>query len=348
MESTENLPVKQENEFLQMMPIEQALSNYKDFHQFVASVLKKDLDYGVIPGTAKPSLYKPGAEKLRFVYGLGIEFETIESTVDVATMYVNFSYRCTVRSRTGQILAQCEGNCNSEEAKFGYLWKPENEIPAGIDKSQLMSKIGGKKMSEFAFAIEKAETGGQYGKPQSYWDDWKAMIADGRAKLIKKKTKTGKLMDAWEADNTVTQFRIKNREVVGLQNTIMKMAQKRAFVGAVLIATGASEYFTQDIEDMDLTGRGEIYSESNHVPGGFEDIPYEDLKQSEEPQIAGFWYARLEKCKTPEDVDLLGKEHALTINAQPNLRKLFVATKDKLKKAAAPGENAAFNAMMDE
>lgn len=32
-------------------------------------------------------------------------------------------------------------------------------------------------------------------------------------------------------------------------NTLQKMAQKRAFVGAVITATGASDFFTQDMED---------------------------------------------------------------------------------------------------
>jgi hypothetical protein len=340
MEENELLPAKSGNDYLQMMPIDQAISNYQDFHKFVSGVLKKDLDYGVIPGTNKPSLYKPGAEKLRFVYGLGVEFEAIESTVNVAERYVNFSYRCTIRSRTGQVLAQCEGNCNSEEAKFGYLWKAENELPAGIDKSQLLSKVGGKKMMEFGFAIEKAETSGQYGKPAAYWEEWKAMIADGRAKRITKKSKAGKDLEAWEADNTVTQYRIKNPEVVGLQNTIMKMAQKRAFVGAILIATGASEYFTQDIEDMDLTGKGDIYSDKNPVPGFVEDISHEEVPPAANlhsvpgDQIAGLWYARLEKCKTPEAVDDLCKKYSTVVNAQPALRKLFVVRKHELKKQA--------------
>lgn len=34
-------------------------------------------------------------------------------------------------------------------------------------------------------------------------------------------------------------------------NTLMKMAQKRAMIGATLLATGASEYFTQDMLDED-------------------------------------------------------------------------------------------------
>jgi hypothetical protein len=38
-------------------------------------------------------------------------------------------------------------------------------------------------------------------------------------------------------------------------NTIQKMAQKRALVAATLLATSASEFFTQDVEDTDPSGR---------------------------------------------------------------------------------------------
>lgn len=51
--------------------------------------------------------------------------------------------------------------------------------------------------------------------------------------------------------------RCNNREVkyralpvFDVRNTILKMAEKRAFVSAVLMATGASDIFTQDIEDI--------------------------------------------------------------------------------------------------
>jgi hypothetical protein len=35
-----------------------------------------------------------------------------------------------------------------------------------------------------------------------------------------------------------------------VRNTVQKMAEKRAFVSAVLMATGASDIFTQDLEDI--------------------------------------------------------------------------------------------------
>ena len=39
--------------------------------------------------------------------------------------------------------------------------------------------------------------------------------------------------------------------VMDILNMLMKMAQKRALIGAVLIATGAREYFTQDEDDIE-------------------------------------------------------------------------------------------------
>lgn len=326
-----------QSEHMQMMPMAQAQSWYNEFITFSKSIMKPDLDYGIIPGTPKPSLYKPGAEKLRFVYGLGVEFECIDKIVDLDRPFVDYSYRCTVKSRQGQTLAQCEGNCNSLEPKYGYQWKTIHELPDGTDISKLLSKSTGKKSMEFDFAITKGETNGQYGKPQEYWSNWVEAIQSGRAKKIIKSSKAGKPLDAWELDETVTVYRILNPDVVGVKNTIMKMAQKRAFVGAILLATGASEFFTQDIEDMELNG--DIYSDK-HPVGEFteaEIIPNPNpapVPPAENApfQIPGHWYAKLEKCHTKEDVDDLAMKHKETIAATPELRTLFTTTKAQLQK----------------
>lgn len=333
VEEKNNLQVVK-HEHLQMVPMEEAKSWYNDFVAFTKSILKEGLDFGVIPGTPKPSLYKPGAEKLRFVYGLGVELECTEKTVDLDRLYVDYSYKASVISKTGQMLAQCEGNCNSMEPKFGYLWKTIHELPEGADISKLQSKTTGKKLSEFAFAINKAETSGQYGKPQEYWDRFHKAISDGSAKLVKRKSSKGNELDAYELDETVTVYRINNPDVVGSKNTIMKMAQKRAIVGAILIATGASEFFTQDIEDMEINGT----IHSNEHPIQEAEVISTTTNQQAPPVsqetkafvIPGHWFAKLEKCKTKEDVDELSMKHKETIMANPELRKLFTDTKSKL------------------
>jgi len=315
---------------MQMMPIEQAQNWYNDFVAFSKSIMKKDLDYGEIPGTGKPSLYKAGAEKLRFVYGLGTEMECVEKTVDIDRPFIRYVYRCTVSTKQGQVLAQCEGSCNSLEAKYGWVWKTEAELPAGADTSNLVSRVAGKKAFEFDFALQKRETAGQYGKPSAYWDQWDRDIESGRAKRITKETKGGKKLSGYEVNEQVVQYRVPNPDAIGMDNTIMKMAQKRAFVGAILLATGASEFYTQDIEDMEISGQ--VYSDAKPV---VEDAEVVEEKKTE---IPGLWYARLDKCKTPSDIDELGKKHAATINANPALRKLFVERKAALKKGTGSQE----------
>lgn len=73
--------------------------------------------------------------------------------------------------------------------------------------------------------------------------------------------------------------------IADISNTMMKMAQKRAMVGAVIIATGATEFFTQDILDMD---------EHFDMPKGTKDVtpkqsPVEQAKaaSSEAPECCG-------------------------------------------------------------
>ena len=313
---------------MQMMPLIEAQNWYNEFVSFSKSILKMDLDYGVIPGTPKPSLYKPGAEKLRFVYGLGSEQECIEKIVDLDRPYIDYTYRCTIKSKQGQILAQCEGCCNSMEPKFGYTWKPLDKLPIGIDVSKLPSKLSRKRITEFDFAIKKAETTGPYGKPQAHWNKWKAAIQSGIA-IKHSIQRYGKELDEWEMDEAVILYRTVNPNVISMKNTIMKMAQKRAFVGAILVATGASEFYTQDIEDMEINGQ--VYSNEKNVP---EEPGQAETQQPEKrgaQLIPGLWYARLEKCKTPAEVDVLGKKYADTINANPDLRKLFVNHKMLLK-----------------
>lgn len=69
------------------------------------------------------------------------------------------------------------------------------------------------------------------------------------------------------------------------------------------------------------------------TPELFQEFQLFKKKQSEpEPATPGQWYARLEGCKTTEDVEELEKKHADVINANPDLRRLLVIYKMRLKK----------------
>jgi hypothetical protein len=82
-------------------------------------VMKKDVHYGVIPGCKKPSLYKPGAEKIMATFRLVAENPIIEdlSTPD------SIRYRVTQRIATpdGVLVGSASGECSSDEEK--YKWR---------------------------------------------------------------------------------------------------------------------------------------------------------------------------------------------------------------------------------
>ena len=215
------------------------------------AMLVEGVDYGAIPGTDKPVLLKPGAEKICAFFGYAPHYtsEIIEDWD--GKMYGEplfyYKYTCTL-AKDGKPVGEGQGSCNSWESKYRHRWV--QDPPAGVDKAALPRRDS--TVVEFDFAISKAETGGQYGKPKTYWDDWAAAIASGEAREVEKETRTGKKLKAWVRGGS--QFRVLNDQFADIINTVQKMGQKRAMVAACLSATGASQYFTQDLEDIDTGG----------------------------------------------------------------------------------------------
>ena len=62
--------------------LEQAKENMQRLHQVVKDLMEENVDYGKIPGTPKPTLLKPGAEKLLQFYGLGHRATCVDKTED--------------------------------------------------------------------------------------------------------------------------------------------------------------------------------------------------------------------------------------------------------------------------
>jgi hypothetical protein len=219
----------------------------------------KDQDFGEIRGTHKPTLLKPGAEKLCNFFGLEPEFTPIVEDVDwtgsqhLGEVFWYARYRCRLL-REGRVVGAGEGSSNSWEAKYRYRWVPEEQVPAHVDRTRLLKREVRHTLCEFDFAIERAETAGTYGKPAEHWQRFREAIRAGTARSVEKPTRRGNAV-AWEIDLDSSLYRIPNPEVADVVNTIQKMAQKRALVAATLIATSASEFFTQDVEDADPYGR---------------------------------------------------------------------------------------------
>lgn len=213
------------------------------------SILREGSDFGVVPGSNKPTLLKPGAERLCAAFGFDPRFEILDKVERWEPENPLFFYQVVchlIHIESGAQVATGVGSCNSMESKYRWRWVDEQDIPPYLDKATLVKRSSN--MSEFDFAIEKAETGGKYGKPATYWQAFKDAIANGTARRTKRKTNAGKELDAWEIGGS--SYRIPNDDVFSLVNTIIKMACKRALVAATLIGANASEFFTQDVEDM--------------------------------------------------------------------------------------------------
>ncbi len=192
-------------------------ARYQALVQATRDVFRDGVDYGVIPGTGgRKTLLKPGAEKLSTLFGLRPTFRLQDALEDWDIGRFHYRYRCVLLDAAGQVMADAEGSCNSLEVK--YRWRTKPLICPTCGQETIIKG--------------RAEYGG------------------GRVCWKKKGGCGAKFPDGAPAIEGQETGRIENPEPWDLVNTLQKMAQKRALVAAVLVATGASEFFTQDMEDL--------------------------------------------------------------------------------------------------
>ena len=207
--------------FMPAMSIESAVERYNAVTEFVSRVLRKDVDYGVIPGTDKRTLLKPGAEKLTTFFGLSTRFELLERIEDWTgeqhggEPFFYYLYRCRL-FRGDVLIAEGDASCNSRETK--YRWREAQRLCPACGVTAIIKG--------------KEDFGGG-------WLCWKKKGGCG-----------AKFPDGDQTIESQPTGRVFNPDIADQVNTIQKMAQKRSLVGAVLLAVNASEFFTQDIEDM--------------------------------------------------------------------------------------------------
>lgn len=163
-----------------VMTTQQAAALVACVEEAKREVMRSGVDYARIPGTPKPSLLKPGAERLAQLFGFGHTMGHPLVEVDGLGRPHRVTIRCDV-TKGGEIVSSCWGSCDYDEDRY---YKPFRE------------------------ATETPETGEIIGARKEYRAPW---------------------------------------------NTLLKMADKRAYVGAMLKATASSGLFTQDLEG-DLEG----------------------------------------------------------------------------------------------
>lgn len=178
------------------------------------TAMVQDVDFGVIPGTDKPALLKPGAEKLGALFQLDVQLDNEKIWHDDGHLTV-ISRAVVWHQPTGMRLGAGEGLCTTREGRYAYRNANRKCPTCGVE----------------AIIKGKAEYGGGW-------------------VCFKKKNGCGaKFAD--DAQEIVSQSagKVPNPDLADTYNTVTKMASKRARVDAVLSVTGASALFTQDIED---------------------------------------------------------------------------------------------------
>ena len=219
-ETRELQVIERGQEFMPVLTSSQAIVRYEAIRDCVKTALVNGVDYGRIPGTGdKPTLLKPGAEKLCTFFGLTARF-LVESEEEDWTgalhggeMFFRYSYRCQL-FRGDMRIAECMGSCSSWETKYRYRNADRKCPKCGKDN------------------IRKSNKG------EGGWYCW---------------VKTGGCAATFQLnDTTITEQKvgkIPNPDIADQVNTIQKMAQKRSYVGAVKIAVNASGIFAEDLED---------------------------------------------------------------------------------------------------
>lgn len=170
--------------------VAELLSAQNDAREFVMQVLKEGGDYGKIPGVERPTLLKPGAEKVTLAFGCAAVPKIVEREVD---------HDRTVRW-----------------VKRKARWETVNgrRQKTGEDVTE------GDSLGLYRYVVE-------------------VQIIDQHGDIRGSGLGSCSSVEAKYVDRP--------RES---ENTILKMATKRAHVAAVLATFGLSETFTQDVEEM--------------------------------------------------------------------------------------------------
>lgn len=188
--------------------------------QAQSSAMVPNVDYGVIPGTDKPTLLKPGAEKLGVLFQLDVQLvnEKVFGPGDHLTV---ISHATVFHAPTGARLGYGEGVCTTREKKYGKRTAKRKCPQCGaeqINRSKWPPREN-----------PNAEPG---------WYCHAKFGGCGAGFPADDQRVTGQ-----------TAGEVENPDLPDLWNTVVKMAAKRARVDAVLAVTGASALFTQDVED---------------------------------------------------------------------------------------------------
>ena len=184
--------------------------------QLMRDVMQDGQHFGKVPGCGdKPTLLKPGAEKLCFTFRVTPEFQITRENLENG--HREYQMICRLRSMTtGEIVGEGVGSASTMESK--YRWR---------NAGKKCPKCG----AETIIA----------GKPE-YGGGWLCYAKRGGC--------GAKFGSDDPAIVSQPVGKVENADIADTYNTVLKMAKKRAHVDATITAFAASDIFTQDVEDF--------------------------------------------------------------------------------------------------
>lgn len=103
------------------MSVTELLAHSMTIHEILTRVMVKDVHYGVIPGTEKPTLYQAGAEKICATFRLAPRYE-VDDLSEPHNNFYRYRVKCTLHTiRDGFFVGSAIGESSSAEEK--YQWE---------------------------------------------------------------------------------------------------------------------------------------------------------------------------------------------------------------------------------
>lgn len=139
----------------QPMTAGDVLAHAKVMQEVMQAVMKSNVHYGVIPGTQKPTLYKPGAEILCRVFHIADSYRIEDLSTPAA---VRYRVVCVgTHQATGTVMGEGVGECSSGEEKYKWVKAYDREY-AATPENRRRIRYGWNKMKREEYEIHQVMT----------------------------------------------------------------------------------------------------------------------------------------------------------------------------------------------
>ena len=196
------------------LTVDEVLEQINKIQAVMARAMKAGLHYGVIPGTKKPTLLQPGAQKLTLLFQLAPRYNVERE--DHPAGHRTYKVSCELHHWGRGFCGEGVGLASTLETKYRWRKKVRTCPACGVE----------------GIIKGREEYGGG-------WLCWK------------KKGGCGAAFDAGDKSIEGQELgRVENPDIADCYNTVLKMGKKRALVDATLQVTAASDIFTQDVVEL--------------------------------------------------------------------------------------------------